>query len=118
VRWAFWRKQQSVEALDPIAFEQFMRLQPSSIRLTEFLAWDEETRAAAVEVAEGIEAERIFALAACIQDESARNAMLRRFDAASADRSLVDSALDLAAAGVQQSGMREPAPVGRQLGRP
>ena len=99
--------------LDPIAFEQFMRLQPSSIRLSEFLAWDEETREAAVGIAEEVLAERIFALASCITDEGSRSAILRKFDAASADRSLVDRALDVAASSVmaspvagQQSGSR------------
>lgn len=112
--WPFRKREQS---LDPVAFEQFCRLQPSSIRLTEFLAWDEATREAAVEIAEEVQAERIFALAACVVNDGSRNAMQRRFDPAGADRSLVDEALDMASESIMAEQVSSRQPKGRPLGR-
>lgn len=84
-------------ALSPVVLERFARCQPSSIRLTEFLAWDGATQEAVAQIFDGEWGMRIYALAQAIEDEGARLALMAKKDGGRGLESrLIDAALDAA----------------------
>lgn len=77
----------------------FFRCQPSSIRLSEWLGWDQATRVEAAEANERVVAERLYGQAMAIVDEGARASLGAVADGgAGLERATLDQALDVAEA--------------------
>lgn len=106
--------------IDVGTMERFMRIQPSSITLGEFITWPEDVQERAAEMYEAVVAERIYAMAMAIVDEGSRGALIALKDGGVAqERTAVERALDRAEAAYRGGRVQQAAqPAGaRPLGR-